>query len=92
VLMLWGHGLLRLPRGQTLILSLMGVFDALALALVTAAGTLPKAEYAAVTSSLFGILTVLLAAWFLREGVRGVQWFGIAVVFTGIAGLGLQGG
>lgn len=91
-LMLWGHGPLRLPRGQTVILSLMGVFDALALALVTAAGTLPKAEYAAVTSSLFGILTVLLAAWFLREGVRGVQWFGIAVVFTGIAGLGLQGG
>ena len=79
------------PRRQLGILALMGAFDALALGLVTASGTLPKAEYASVTSSLFGVLTVLLAAWFLKEGVRAVQWFGIAAVFTGIAVLGLQG-
>lgn len=91
-LMLWALSPLRPPKGQAAILTGMGVFDAIALALVTAAGSLPKAEYAAVTSSLFGILTVLLAAWFLGEGVRRVQWVGIAVVFTGIAGLGLQGG
>ncbi|WP_137111588.1 DMT family transporter [Rhodobacter sp. SY28-1] len=79
------------PRRQLGLLALMGAFDALALGLVTASGTLPKAEYASVTSSLFGVLTVLLAAWFLKEGVRAVQWFGIAAVFTGIAVLGLQG-
>jgi drug/metabolite transporter (DMT)-like permease len=36
------------------------------------------------------VLTVLLAAWFLRERVRAVQWLGIAAVFGGIAVLGLQ--
>jgi drug/metabolite transporter (DMT)-like permease len=85
-------GRLRPPRAQLGLLALMGAFDALALGLVTASGTLPKAEYASVTSSLFGVLTVLLAAWFLQEGVRTIQWLGIAAVFLGIAVLGLQGG
>lgn len=80
----------RPQRGQTWLLALMGGFDAVALGLVTAAGALPRAEYASVTSSLFGVLTVLLAAWFLRERVRAVQWLGIAAVFGGIAVLGLQ--
>jgi drug/metabolite transporter (DMT)-like permease len=78
-------------RGQVGLLAAMGIFDALALALVTASGALPKAEYASVTSSLFGVLTVLLAAWVLQERVRPVQWLGIAVVFAGITILGLQG-
>lgn len=77
-------------RGQGWLLALMGAFDALALGLVTAAGQLPRAEYAAVASSLFGVLTVVLAAWILRERVRPVQWLGVLTVFTGIAGLGLQ--
>jgi drug/metabolite transporter (DMT)-like permease len=80
------------PRnGQVRSLAVMGVFDAVALGLVTAAGSLPRAEYASITSSLFGVLTVLLAAWFLRERVRLVQWMGIAAVFGGIALLGLHG-
>ena len=79
------------PRGQLWVLALMGALDAFALGLVTAAGSLPRAEYASVTSSLFGVLTILLAAWFLRERVRPVQWLGIGAVFAGIAGLGLQG-
>jgi hypothetical protein len=58
----------------------MGLIDALALGLVTAAGSLPKAEYASVSSSLFGVLTVLLAVWFLKEHARPVQWLGIATV------------
>jgi drug/metabolite transporter (DMT)-like permease len=78
------------PNAQLGILALMGAFDAVALGLVTASGALPKAEYAAVTSSLFGVLTVLLAAWFLKERVRPLQWLGIATVFIGIAILGLQ--
>lgn len=92
VLAMTGSGKLTLPRAQLGLLALMGAFDALALGLVTASGTLPKAEYASVTSSLFGVLTVLLAAWFLKEGVRTIQWLGIAAVFLGIAVLGLQGG
>lgn len=78
-------------RLQWPVLALMGVLDAVALSLVTAAGGLPKAEYASVSSSLFGVLTVLLAAWFLRERVRAVQWLGITAVFAGIAALSIQG-
>lgn len=81
----------RPARGQGWLLALMGIFDAVALGLVTAAGSLPRAEYASVTSSLFGVLTVLLASWVLKERVRLVQWLGIAAVFSGIAILGFQG-
>jgi drug/metabolite transporter (DMT)-like permease len=90
-LALYWPGPLLPPRRQWGLLVVMGVLDALALGLVTASGTLAKAEYAAVSSSLFGVLTVLLAAWVLKESVRPVQWLGIAAVFIGIAVLGLQG-
>jgi drug/metabolite transporter (DMT)-like permease len=81
---------LRPARGQGWLLALMGVFDAVALGLVTASGALPKAEYASVAASLFGVLTVILAAWFLKERTRPIQWLGIATVFSGIAALSLQ--
>ncbi len=82
----------RLPaRGQMGVLVVMGLIDAVALGLVTASGGLSHAEYASVASSLFGVLTVLLAAWFLKEHVRPVQWLGIAAVFGGIAVLGILG-
>ena len=90
-LLLWHRGSLAAQRGNLFMLAIMGLFDAAALGLVTAAGGLPRAEYASVASSLFGVLTVLLAAWFLKERVRPVQWLGIAAVFSGIAVLGLQG-
>lgn len=90
-LMLWKAAERGPPRGQLWVLSGMGLIDALALGLVTAAGGLAHAEYASVASSLFGVLTVLLAAWFLKEHVRPVQWLGISAVFTGIAVLGLLG-
>lgn len=90
-LMIWQRGSLAAQRRQIGVLALMGVLDAVALGLVTASGGLPQAEYASVASSLFGVLTVLLAAWFLHERVRGVQAAGIALVFGGIAALGLQG-
>ena len=90
-LMLWHRGTLAPQRGHFGVLALMGAIDAAALGLVTASGGLPQAEYAAVSSSLFGVLTILLAAWFLKERVRPVQWLGIATVFAGIAALGLQG-
>lgn len=90
-LLVWHRGSLAPQRGHFGVLGLMGLLDALALGLVTASGGLPRAEYASVASSLFGVLTVLLAAWFLKERVRPVQWAGIACVFGGIAMLGLLG-
>lgn len=70
-------------------LLLMGLLDVGALTLVTMAGGLPNAEYAAVASSIFGIVTILLAWKFLNEPMRAAQWGGVALVFAGIAALGL---
>ena len=75
--------------GRTL--ALMGVLDAFAIGLVTAAAILPNPEYAAIASSLFGVLTILLAWRFLGERVAPLQWAGIATVFSGIAVLSAQG-
>lgn len=75
--------------GKTLVL--MGLLDALAISLVTLAARLPNPEYAAIASSLFGVLTILLAWRLLKEQVLALQWVGIATVFTGIAVLSSQG-
>lgn len=90
-LVLLRGGALLPPRGARRILCAMGVFDAAALGLVTAAGSLPFAEFATVTSSLFGVGTILLAAVFLHERLTRAQWLGVAVVFAGVAALSAQG-
>lgn len=66
------------------ILCLIGTLDVTALGIVLAAGNLENPEYAAVASSIFGIVTILLAWRFLSETMRPVQWFGVLVVFGGI--------
>lgn len=70
-------------------LLLMGVLDVGAVSMVTLAGGMENAEYAAVASSIFGIVTILLAWKFLNEPMRAYQWGGVALVFAGIAALGL---
>lgn len=75
--------------GPTLVM--MGVLDAGAIGLVTASASLPNPEYAAISSSLFGVLTILLAWKILKESVAPLQWAGIATVFGGIAVLSAQG-
>lgn len=69
------------------LLALMGVLDVTALGLVIAAGSLANPEFAAVASSVFGLITILLAWRFLGEAMRTLQWGGLAVVFAGIAWL-----
>lgn len=71
------------------LLTIMGMCDATALGLVQAAGTLPHAEFAAVTSSTFGVVTILLAWAFLKERLTPTQWASVAVVFAGIGYLAL---
>lgn len=66
-------------------LLVMGVCDAIALALVTAAGALPRPEFAAVTASVFGVITILLARIFLGERLSPGQWLSVAIVFGGVA-------
>jgi drug/metabolite transporter (DMT)-like permease len=91
VLFLWTRSSLSSLRGNWVVLAVMGAFDAVALSLVTASGSLPRAEYASVSSSLFGVGTILLASYFLNEKLRLLQWVGVAAVFGGIATLSLQG-
>lgn len=69
----------------------MGILDGVALGLVTASARLPNPEYASISSSLFGVLTILLAWRILKERVEPLQWAGIATIFAGIAILSSQG-
>ena len=71
------------------LLVLMGCLDAAALGLVMVAGGLPHPEFAAVASSVFGMITILLAWAFLREPMTLPQWASVALVFAGIGYLAL---
>ncbi|MGR3624074.1 EamA family transporter [Pseudophaeobacter sp.] len=71
------------------LLVVMGVLDGVALQNVLDAGGLPNAEYAAVSSSIFGMLTVVLAWAILRERMTGLQWVGCVLAFAGIGALAL---
>lgn len=72
-------------RAQWRSLALLGALDATAISLVVAAARFPSPEHAAVASSVFGLVTILLAWRFLREPMRPAQWLGVLVVFGGIA-------
>lgn len=87
--------LIRPPLSETLrswrLMLLLGALDVAALTIVAASGGLPRAEYASVSASIFGVVTILLAARFLNERLGAVQWLGVALVFSGIVTLGLAG-
>ena len=92
-LLIGAMGALRLPfwagwRALP-VLALMGIADGIALLCLLAAGGLPDAQYAAVTSSCFGLLTILMAWAFLREKMTPPQWVGCAIAFSGIGYLAL---
>jgi drug/metabolite transporter (DMT)-like permease len=72
-------------------LALMAALDLGGMFAVTAAGSFDRPEFASITSSCFGLVTVLLAWRFLAEPVRPVQWLGIMTVFVGVAVLSSQG-
>jgi len=72
------------------ILALMGFLDALALDVVLAAGTLERPEFASAASSIFGLVTVLLAWIFLKEAINKIQWLGILIIFSSIAYLAIS--
>ena len=75
-------------RGALPMLAAMGALDAGALGLVLWAGRFDDASYATVTASLFGVVTILLAATFLGERLLARQWLGVGVAFAAIAALG----
>ncbi|WP_299288655.1 DMT family transporter [uncultured Tateyamaria sp.] len=72
------------PISALPVLMVMGALDAIAIGAVMLAGSYAYPAFASVAASTFGVLTIILAAVFLREAVARIQWIGIAVVFAAI--------
>jgi drug/metabolite transporter (DMT)-like permease len=70
------------------IFALMAFLDAMAHGLVISSGKLENPLYASISSSLFGLITILLACFFLQERVLPNQWVAIFLVFVGLTVLG----
>ena len=74
-----------LPRGEVRWMVLgMGVFDTGAFVLSNLGMKMEQVAAITVLGSLYGAVTVGLAAIFLKEHVSRWQWLGIATVFLGI--------
>ena len=67
----------------------MGCADGLALWCVFSAGSLENPKYASVTSSIFGLITILLAWIFLKERMTIMQWVGCIITFLGVGYLAI---
>ena len=73
------------PRGGVRWMALgMGTFDTLAFVLSNLGMQIEQVAVVTVLSSLYGAVTVGLAAIFLRESISRWQWLGIVMIFGGI--------
>jgi len=76
---------MRLPHGGVRWMALgMGAFDTLAFVLSNRGMQMEQVAVISVLGSLYGAVTVGLAAIFLREHISRWQWTGIATIFGGI--------
>lgn len=76
---------MRLPRGGIRWMALgMGTFDTLAFVLSNRGMQMEQVAVISVLGSLYGAVTVGLAAIFLREHISRWQWAGIVTIFGGI--------
>ena len=66
------------------IFALMAFLDAVAQGFVISSGKLEFPVYASISASLFGLVTILLAAFFLKEKISFKQWIAIFIVFVGL--------
>jgi len=66
------------------IFALMAFLDAVAQGFVISSGKLEFPVYTSISASLFGLVTILLAAFFLREKIYFKQWIAIFFVFFGL--------
>jgi drug/metabolite transporter (DMT)-like permease len=75
----------RLPAGEVRWMALgMGTFDSGAFVLSNLGMQMEQVAVISVLGSLYGAVTVGLAAIFLREHISRWQWAGIALIFAGI--------
>jgi drug/metabolite transporter (DMT)-like permease len=77
---------LRLPRGSTAwLIFLIGIADTAGFLANNFAFKQEEIAIATVLASLYGVVTLLLAAVFLREKLGRRQWAGVALIFAGVA-------
>lgn len=76
-------------RGALIPLIGMGFLDSVAIFSVISAAPLPNPEYAAVATSTFGLLTIVLAWGLLKEAMRPAQWVGCLLAFSAVGYLAL---
>jgi drug/metabolite transporter (DMT)-like permease len=85
VIILFASQPMKLPRGGVRWMALgMGAFDTLAFVLSNRGMQMEQVAVISVLGSLYGAVTVALAAIFLREHISRWQWTGIATIFGGI--------
>ncbi|MDQ3648205.1 MAG: DMT family transporter [Actinomycetota bacterium] len=82
---------LRLERGDARMLLGVGVFDVGANAAFAVASTQGLVSVVGVCSSLYPVVTVLLARSYLGERVRALQLAGVALALTGVVAIGAGG-
>ncbi|MEP1765579.1 MAG: DMT family transporter [Sulfitobacter sp.] len=71
------------------VLAIMGILDGIAIVSITSAANYPHPEYAAVATAIYGLPTIWLASFFLKEQINLKQWGGCFIVFIGIGYLAL---
>jgi drug/metabolite transporter (DMT)-like permease len=62
----------------------MGALDTCAFVMSNYGMQIEQVAVVSVLASLYGAVTVALAAIFLREHISRWQWFGISFIFAGI--------
>jgi drug/metabolite transporter (DMT)-like permease len=75
---------LHLPRKAALVVVGVGLGDTLGNVLYAAASGHGLVSLTSVLASLYPVVTVLLAAWFLGERLAPVQWLGTTLTLTGV--------
>ena len=74
-----------LAKTQRHLWLLMACLDTAAHSAVISSGKLDHSSLASVGASIFGLITVILAAIFLKEKLTLTQWLAVAIVFAAIA-------
>ena len=80
------HQDISIPRGRVWwYLTGVGILDTAAFVAATVGYTTAQVSIVSVLASLFSAVTVLLAWLFLHDRLQWNQWFGVSIIFIGVA-------
>ncbi|GAC1666883.1 MAG: DMT family transporter [Ktedonobacteraceae bacterium] len=80
------HQDISIPRGRIWwYLTGVGILDTAAFLAATVGYTTAQVSIVSVLASLFSAVTVLLARLFLHDRLQWNQWFGVGIIFVGVA-------